>query len=203
MCCFWVISTEVAVDWKGFLVTNVWLSSLCVLQNFFLLVSARHLFPTIFQQEPCFMCWWRDIFLTACFLICFTYLTAFPDSLALFFLCLAMTFSSSPSHPFLLFLSLLGDFFSILLHLPWLFPSPQRLHVFVIVCQVQDIHWGWPTCVFAAALWIQKGRFGYRSYRSCCLLTTLYAWVTISSTGPLRELRENGKGILKRSALYP
>lgn len=90
-------------------------------------------------------------------------------------------------------------FFSVLLHLPWLFHAPQQLHVFVIVCQLQDIHWGWPTCVFAAAVWIQKGRFGYRS---CCLLATLYAWV-ISSIDPLREPRENGKGILKRSVLYP
>lgn len=169
-------------------------------KKFCLFVSAGHLFPTVFQQDPCFMCWWWDIFPTACFLICFTYLTTFPDSLALFFLCVAMTFSSSPSHPFLLFLSLFFFyFFSVLLHLPWLFHAPQQLHVFVIVCQVQDIHWGWPTCVFAAAVWIQKGHFGYRS---CCLLATLYAWV-ISSIDPLREPRENGKGILKRSVLYP
>lgn len=63
-------------------------------------------------------------------------------------------------------------FFSVLLHLPGLSPPPQRLRVFVIVCQVLDIQWGWPTRVFAAAVRLQKGHFGERS---CCLLATLYA----------------------------
>lgn len=75
-----------------------------------------------------------------------------------------------------------GFFPPILFHLPWLFPTPP--HPFVIVCQVQDIQWGWPTCVFAAALWVQKGHSGYRS---CRLLVTLYAWVmTLSNRSALR-----------------
>lgn len=63
-------------------------------------------------------------------------------------------------------------FFPVLLHLPWLFPAPPQLHVFVIVCQEQDIQWGWPAHGFAAAVCIQKEHF---EHRSCSLLATQYA----------------------------
>lgn len=73
-----------------------------------------------------------------------------------------------------LFLSLLG-IFSPFFHLSWLFPTPP--HSFLIVCQMQDIQWPWPTRVFAAALWMQKRHSGHRS---CCFLVILYTWVTTS-----------------------
>lgn len=146
--------------------------SLCLAELFLVFVSAGYLFPTIFQQEPCIMSWWWKMFLTACLL---TYLTTFPHSLAVFSLCLA-EISHLPPVALSYCSFLFWRFFSCFVSSPLAIPTPP--HSFVIVCQMQDIQWGWSTCVFAAAVRIQKGDFGYRS---CCFLVTLSAWVTTSS----------------------
>lgn len=71
------------MGWENFLLTNVQLKHSLSCGIVVFVFPARHLFPAVFQQEPCFVLVW-SIFLTGCFLTRFPYLTTFPASLALF-----------------------------------------------------------------------------------------------------------------------
>lgn len=189
---FSVIFTQVSVGWKASLVTNVWLSSLCILQNCsWVLVFAGH----FFQQEPCVMCWWWEIFLTACFFMCFTCLEIFPDSLAVFSLCLAVTFSSSPLfHCSFLFWGFFPPFFtslgySLLLLTPfWLFAK----------CRTSSVlgqH------VFLQLLY--ECRRDILDIEAAVFLSFSIPGLPPRGIDLLWEPRENGRGILKLSAIYP
>lgn len=157
---------------------------------FIFVFLAGHLLPTVFQQEPCLMRWWRGIFLTVCSLVCCAYLTAFPDSHTLCFLLPYDLLIFSP--PNFYFFYLKKKKIPILLHLPWLSSTSQWLPVFE--CLPRAGHqWGWRTHVFAAAAWAQNPHF---RWRSCCLLATVCVFMSYHlDRSPVRAEVEREKDL--------